>query len=1148
MSVKEVLQALGNWGITLKPSTPRELIAEIEQNKFGHIAIVPGRIDPRQYNDGLLREARYVGVYRSTFKQSDDTIEIKGVGMNFWLGDEDDKGAIIETPVTFTNATFPNAIRALLPDSVQEGNLYSIPGAGTYNNVHQWETPRKAIQYIVDTYTTSAEFTGVDRIVEYRVNGDATVDAGPIENLYNMTPKAILVKKDTGRDMRMLGLQADMSMDYDVEDLTTRVVLLAEGEGETMATGSANATPTGFVDLFGNPIKMTRLVSESGTPSGNANTRAQLQLIRWSLPRQAIQIRTQEFDIKGDFVCGDYIYVFDPESGFYDLDNEVFWRGQPVNPLALRVKEMDWGVRAGWTVAFRKNDGTWLDLSEYYKPENVSSTLAVGDYRRTLAGNNYEPISFRPNLPQAGSDSTIPAAPTWDTFSTGSYQPENGDWTKAAVYASWFQPNNQDGSVITDGGHYEIRYRVGTFIGYDVKWGILAGHNRVFEDAFERAQTDTWGTQYTNVGGIAADFFVDGTKGVHTPSALNSSRSSIINGVNLVDLRIEGTVTPPVLATGGSYRGGWSFRRDGAGSNFLRVEGRFDTDGTYQIVLARVGGAGAADLVTVPLGSYTPGTEYWIRAEAVGTSIRGKMWAGAYEDAPSAWQIDTTETSVTASGEIAPRSLLASGNTNAMPVPIKYDNIAVTDLSYTGGYKWGELSGNKWGAPITAPVQASQEWNTVFVGWGQTQTLIQELTPGIQYEFQIRAVDSANPAHVGPWSASEFVLASDDLFAPDVPAAPVVASSRISIQVVHMLGKASGGTYNLPPDLTHLSVHVGGSDSFLADDSNMVGKLIANSGMIQAQIPAIGTFQIEQTDNVWVKVIAVDRAGNKSGASNAVQASVELIDDAHISDLTVSKITAGSIMATWIMAGAIKTANAGARVELDATGINVFNSAGFKSFEAKSSDGSVSMTGRFQTLDDGNGITIEPGSQPKIRITPNDTYDHNGRLLSFNDVGGLGTVMDLSVRRSSDDAIDGGKILLWENGTVLSHQPNVGSERYIGVNYPVAGTIQLHNPGSSELLLDNDTGDIEFWGKFPNYISADPKQAYFTVGDSTAGTGPILPTYSYGATMARTLWPVISAQASADTFVRVSAKSTTSFTVGLSAAVPHGLHAWCLAM
>ena len=948
MSVKEVLQALGNWGITLKPETPREIVRQIEQNKFGHIAILPGRINPLQYGDGLLREARYVGVYRSTFKQSDDTLEIKGVGMNFWLGDEDDKGDIFETPVVLTGVTFPNAIRALLPasGSVIEGNLYSVPGAGTYTNKHQWETPRKAIQYVTDTYTTSAEFTGIDRIVEYRVNGDATLDAGPIENLYSTTPKAILVKKDTGRDMRMLGLRADMSLDYDVEDLTTRVVLIAEGEGDTVSTGSADATPSGFKDLFGNPIKQTRIVSESGTTVGNATTRAQLQLIRWSLPRQAIQIHTDEFDIKGDFAVGDYIYVFDPESGFFDLDQETFWRGQPINPLALRVKEMDWGVRPNWTVAFRKNDGTWLDLSEYYKPEGGGSTLAVGDYRRTLAGNNYEPLSFRPNLPLPGTDATIPAAPAWDTFSTGSYQPENGEWTKAAVYASWFQPNNGDGSVITDGGHYEIRYRVNTYIGYQVRWGQLN----------------------------------------------------------------------------------------------------------------------------------------------------------------------------------------------------------------TAGYRWGGLSGNKWGAPISDPVETSQEWHTVYVGWGQTQALIQELTPGVEYEFQIRAVDTANPAHQGPWSTSEFVLASEDLFAPDVPAAPVVASSRISIQVIHTLGKSSGGTYNLPPDLVYLSVHVGGSDSFLADETNMVGKLIANSGMIQANIPAIGTFQIEQTDDVWVKVIAVDRAGNKSGASNAVQASVDLIDDAHISDLTVSKVTAGTIMAQWIMAGSIKTAQDGARVELAAAGLKAYNSAGVETVSINSADGSALMTGKLQTAVNGDGITIEPGVTPKIRLTPNDVYDHYGRLLSFNDVV-MGTVLDMSVRRSSDDAIDGGKVLLWENGAVLSHQPNAGTEQFIGVDYPVNGAIQVqagklevHSPGSNELLFDNDTGNIEFWGKWPNNIYSDPKQALWTMGDSTAGTGPTTATYSYGPTMARTLWPVVSIKSSADSFVRLVTSGNTGFSVAFSAAVAHGINAWCVAM
>lgn len=899
MSFKEVRQALGSWGIRLREDTPRDLISVIEGNKFGHICVVPGRINPKLYNDGLLSKARYVGVYRSIFKQTDNTVEIKGSGMAFWLGDEDDKGDIFETAVNLSGATFANAIRALLPPNgaVLEGTLYSVPGGGTYTGSHQWETPRKAITYVTDTYSSG------NNTVEWRVNGNGTIDAGPIENLYNVVPRAVLVRRDTGRDMRLLGLRAEMSLDYDVEDLTTRVVLLAQGEGDTITTGSANASPTGFKDLFGNDLVQTRLVSESETATGNANTRAALQLKRWSAPRQAVQIRTDEFDVKGDFVVGDYIYVFDPESGFYDLGNEVYWRGQPINPIALRVTEMDWQIRPNWTVAFRKNNGEWLDLSEYYKPEGGGTTIAVGDYRRTLAGNNYEPLGFRPNLPPAGQDFTVPAAPTWSTFSTGSYQSESSDWTKAAVFASWNEPLNSDSSTITDGDHYEIRFRQSGYIGYQVRWGELSG------------------------------------------------------------------------------------------------------------------------------------------------------------------------------------------------------------------FRWGDLSGNRWGAPITDPVETSDEWHLIFVPFEQNQVLIQELTPGVQYEFQIRAVDSAIPPNRGPWSTSQLVVASDDLFAPSTPAAPVVAASRIALQVVHSLGKSSGGTFNLEPDLAYLSVHVGGNSDFLADDSNMVGKLIANGGMIQAQIPAVGTFQIESTSAVFVKVRAVDKSGNKSYSSIGVQATAQLIDNAHISDLSVSKVTAGTILASWLISGSIKTANTGARVEISGSGIKAYNSSGSETVDI-SSTGAVTVTGTIKTNIADEGISVLPGSIPRIQLRPDTQAEHYTEMWSGYFGGKVNT--EIGIRRISDYAANGGKVLFNEDFSILSQQPASGEEILIGLGYPVYGRINM-------------------WGKWSEFAPGTTDA--ITCGHLFFDTSISGWSLSYGVTMASEMCPIFSVKDNPATpyASQITLHSTTGFSVAHAA-------------
>lgn len=167
MTIQENLNALGRWEIDLKPTIPRETLDALAY--FGHVAIIQGRLDPARYGDNLLDVARYVGALRSNSfgddartKTPNDNVKIGGVGMAMWLGDEDNKGDVLENATTFASGSlFPDVIRGLLPASgaITEGTLY--PVAGTYSGTHQWQSPRQAIQYVCQTMSTpSSPFPG----------------------------------------------------------------------------------------------------------------------------------------------------------------------------------------------------------------------------------------------------------------------------------------------------------------------------------------------------------------------------------------------------------------------------------------------------------------------------------------------------------------------------------------------------------------------------------------------------------------------------------------------------------------------------------------------------------------------------------------------------------------------------------------------------------------------------------------------------------------------------------------------------------------------------------------------------------------------------------------------------------------------------
>lgn len=686
MTITEVRQALGSWELRLRDDTPRTLLDQLQY--FGHIAVIPNKVSPAEYNENLLASARYVGVYRS--RSSGDDFLLRGSGMAFWLGDEDGKGDVFETTVSLSAATFAASVTALLPPagSITAGTINSV--AGTYTGDHRWQTSRQALDYVTQLFGA-----------EWRVNNNGTLDAGTISQLYVTDPRAIVLRRQKGADLKQRALPGRLEMGRDAEDFTTRVVLLAEGEGNQIATGDADIGVNPYNDIHGNDVKMVRLVSESDTTATNADARALILLNHFSAERASVSLSTSTYDIKGDVKVGDYVNVWDPDVGFYDTSREVYWNGDHINPIALRIVEMTYPIPAGWTVAFRRGDGVWIDLSPYYAGESGDTTLVVGDLSRSLASS--ESIGFRPSLPDSPTlDTTIPDTPAFLTWDFGAYQGVDLSTTKAVIRTTWSTPLNTDASVITDGAYYDIRYRVSQVIGYQIMWGSV--HNI---------------------------------------------------------------------------------------------------------------------------------------------------------------------------------------------------------------FRWGQLAGNRWGAPLSAAVSADPEWIYAQFGWGTNEATFLELTPGVIYEFQIRAVDSANPPHFGNFSASEFKTTTGDLFAPSTPAAPTVAGNLLSIQVTHNLGKTSGGTFNLEPDLVRLTVHVGGSSSFMPSAANKVGELTANIGMMSAGVPAIGTFTIQPTETVHVKVVAYDRAGNASSPSASATVTAVLVDDQHVSSLSVSKLTAGTITANSILAGLIEVGTGG---------------------------------------------------------------------------------------------------------------------------------------------------------------------------------------------------------------------------------------------
>jgi hypothetical protein len=269
VAITETLQGLGGWEIQLT-NIPQDTVDKI--NYFGHIAVHVGRVDYRIEGDAALSSSRYTGVVRKKVGDK-ESLKLSGPGMAMWLGDEDKKGAVIEDLTTFTAATFQNTIRGLLPASgaITEGTIFNLPS--TFSGSFQYVSPREAIDYVTSTVGAV-----------WRVNGNGTLDAGLESDLFVTLPRTILNRQEAGVDMQLRAFLGSVSTDQDVEDFTTRVVLIAQGDGAAVATADADIDPgkNPYKDVHGNFVALTRLVSESTTDAGNADARAQLQLNRFS--------------------------------------------------------------------------------------------------------------------------------------------------------------------------------------------------------------------------------------------------------------------------------------------------------------------------------------------------------------------------------------------------------------------------------------------------------------------------------------------------------------------------------------------------------------------------------------------------------------------------------------------------------------------------------------------------------------------------------------------------------------------------------------------------------------------------------------------------------------------------------------------------
>lgn len=210
-------------------------------------------------------------------------------------------------------------------------------------------------------------------------------------------------------------------------------------------------------------------------------------------------------------------------------------------------------------------------------------------------------------------------------------------------------------------------------------WGVRVSRYKasVVYDDFGRTSTDTWDSAdssqaWTNSGGAAADYDVLSGYGRHIATAADSSRRSGITSVD-ADSDMYVNVTTAALSTGASQAAG-PVARYADIDNLYQARVEFTTANAIILsIRERVAG------VETQLGTFTTGfthaagTNMRVRFQVIGSALKAKIWPASRVE-PSAWNIEVTDTSLTAAASTGVRSIRLTGNTNAN-AEFRYDSL-----------------------------------------------------------------------------------------------------------------------------------------------------------------------------------------------------------------------------------------------------------------------------------------------------------------------------------------------------------------------------------------------------------------------------------------------------------------------------------------
>lgn len=335
--------------------------------------------------------------------------------------------------------------------------------------------------------------------------------------------------------------------------------------------------------------------------------------------------------------------------------------------------------------------------------------------------------------------------------------------------------------------------------------------------------------------------------------------------------------------------------------------------------------------------------------------------------------------------------------------------------------------------------------------------------------------------------------------------------------------------------------------------------------------------------SIWIDAVEVRRQIDTLLVADAAITSAKIgslqVNDAHMANVSIGKLIAGSLTADMTVSARIKTANTGARVELNSAGIGAWNSGGTQTVNIASSTGNVTIIGELKSGTTGERIEVNPANSsfPIIRFYPSSGNNY-GFLQSYTGTGdvtgtevgsgsftasgnttsryrlnlGGSTGATLNLARLSDAQVHGPEVLLTEDG-VYARLKRVGESVARGFleaaeDYSSVGTLDPLGGNKNYFEFSRVDGYTRHLGKWPNGIFPTNFEGLITGTFLVSSASSF--NWTYGPTMLSAPLPIVTCVASnfgtsTPTPWGVTSQTTTGFSVAWNNTQAMRINFWC---